>query len=94
VGWHAPDVANPLGVIAVGISGVFITALGLAVFSDWRGWGSAYYRWTTRLPLPGAAFYREWGFGTFRWMVGGGGVAVGLLFLAVAGWGGVLLVAG
>jgi hypothetical protein len=94
MGCHAPDVTNPVGVIAVGISGLVIASFGLAIFTDWRGWGSAYFRWTTRVPLPGAAFYREWGFGTFRWSVDGGGVAVGVIFLAVAGWGGVLLMAG
>ena len=79
--------ANPVGVIALGLLGLVGVSCGLAILTNWRGWGTRFYRLTTRWPLPGASFYREWGFETFRWLIGGGYLAVGLLFLLLAGWG-------
>jgi hypothetical protein len=35
---------------------------------------------TIRLPFPGRNFYRDWGEGTFRAMVGGGYILMGTAF--------------
>jgi len=65
------------------ILGIVAVMAGATIIRDWGGWGTRSYRFTTRLPLPGSGFYRHWGFGTFRALVGGGYVVVGLIFIVV-----------
>ena len=68
---------NVVGLIALVLAGILGVTSGLVTISDWRGWGTRSYARTIRLPLPGAGFYRNRGYGTYRVLVGGGYVVVG-----------------
>jgi hypothetical protein len=72
------------GVVAVVVLGLVSLTAGGVILRDWRGWGSRSYRFTVRLPLPGAGFYRSSGYNTYRALVGGGYTVLGLAFLIVA----------
>ena len=74
---------EPLGVAVVVAMAFGAFAYGLAIIRDWRGLGSRIYGAATRLPLPGAGFYRDWGYGTFRAIVGGGSIVVSLLWIVI-----------
>ena len=71
-----------IGIIAA--MGALTIAGGFAILRNWRDWGTRFYQFTIRLPLPGRNFYRDWGEGTFRVMVGGGYILGGMAFLVVA----------
>jgi hypothetical protein len=71
-----------MGIVAT--IGVITAAGGFAILRNWRGWGTRFYQFTIRLPLPGRNFYRDWGEATFRVMVGGGYVVGGIGFVIVA----------
>lgn len=72
------------GILALALLGIVSVGAGLAIITNWRGWGTRTYRFTIRLRLPGAGFYRNWGYGTYRAFVGGGYIAMGSVFLIAA----------
>jgi hypothetical protein len=78
---------HPLGLTLAAVIGMAAVLYGAAILSDWHGWGRRFFEWTSNSRLPGAGFYRDWGFGTFRVLVGGGAVLVGTVFVGAVVFG-------
>ena len=72
------------GVIAGFALGALAVLFALLVLFDWRGFGRRFFEFSCDLPLPGVSYYERLGFRSFRFGLGSGFLAIGILILSVS----------